>query len=195
MMEDTSEWLFLNNSTDTIRYVLGEKSEKMVACIGINPSSAKPNELDNTLKSVKRISEFNGFGGWIMYNVYPQRATDLNDLDSKIDHNLRLTNIGILIKSIVHLKIDTVWIAYGDLIESRAYLPYCMSSLYANLEHLNLNWKIIGSPTQKGHPRHPLYKAAESKLVDFDMEKYVNEKLKPKTKEYDKMDINGIEFK
>jgi hypothetical protein len=194
-MEETIEWLYLNNSTDTIRYVLGEKSKKMVACIGINPSSAKPNELDNTLKSVKRIAEFNGFDGWIMFNVYPQRATDPANLDNEIDHNLRLTNIGVIRRFIKRLGIDTIWIAYGDLIESREYLPYCMSSLYTSLSHLNLNWKIIGNPTQKGHPRHPLYKATESTFEDFDMEKYVLNKLKPKTKKFDGIYIDGIEFK
>jgi hypothetical protein len=63
------------------------------------------------------------------------------------------------------------------------------------LSHLNLNWKIIGNPTQKGHPRHPLYKATESTFEDFDMEKYVLNKLKPKTKKFDGIYIDGIEFK
>ena len=194
-MGNSIEWLYLNNSDDTVRYVLGEKSTNMIACIGINPSTAKPNELDNTLKSVKRISEFNGFDGWIMYNVYPQRATDPNHLDNEIDQELRLTNIGVLVESIKHLGINTIWIAYGDLIESREYLPFCMLSLYTSLSHLNLNWKIIGEPTQKGHPRHPLYKATESKFIDFEMEKYVTEKLKPKSKKFEKIYVNGIEFK
>ena len=194
-MENSIEWLYLNNSDDTVRYVLGEKTKNMIACIGINPSTAKPNELDNTLKSVKRISAFNGFDGWIMYNVYPQRATDPNYLDNEIDHDLRLTNIGVLIKSIKHLGINTIWIAYGDLIESREYLPFCMLSLYTSLSHLNLNWKIIGEPTKKGHPRHPLYKSTESKFIDFEMEKYVTEKLKPKSKKFEKIYVNGTEFK
>lgn len=195
MTDDKIEWIYLNNGNDTIRYILGEKTDKMVACIGINPSTAKPNELDNTLKSVKRIAKFNGFDGWLMYNVYPQRATDPNELDSKVSHDLRLTNIGVLSQSIQSLGIDTIWVAYGDLIESRDYLPFCMTSLFANLSHLNLNWKIIGEPTQKGHPRHPLYKATASKFVSFNMGKYVQENLKPLTKEFDKIFINGKEFK
>lgn len=81
------------------------------------------------------------------------------------------------------------------MIESREYLPYCLTSLYTSLSHLNLNWKIIGEPTQKGHPRHPLYKSTESTFEDFDMEKYVNKKLKSKTKKFDAIYINGIELK
>ena len=130
-----------------------------------------------------------------MDNVYPQRATNPNYIDNEIDHDLRLTNIGVLMKSIKHLGINTIWIAYGDLIESREYLPFCMLSLYTSLSHLNLNWKIIGEPTKKGHPRHPLYKSTESKFIDFEMEKYVTEKLKPKSKKFEKIYINRTEFK
>ena len=181
MAKDKSTWLYLNNETDTVRYILGEKSENMVACIGINPSTARPNELDNTLNSVKRISQFNGFDGWIMYNVYPQRATDPNHLHSEIDRKLRLKNIEIISQSIQDLGIDTICLAYGDLIETRDYLPYCVISLYSHLKPLNLIWKVIAEPTQKGHPKHPLYKPSQSPFVDFDMEKYVNEKLKLQT--------------
>ncbi len=181
MIKETSEWLYQNNTTDTVRYVLGEKSENMVACIGVNPSTARPNELDNTLKSVKRISKFNGFDGWIMYNVYPQRATDPAHLHSEMDPELQQKNSEILRQSIQDLGIDTIWMAYGDLIESRTYLSYCLTSLYSHLKPLNLSCKIIAAPTKKGHPRHPLYKPTESLFVDFDMDKYVNEKLKLQT--------------
>ncbi len=32
-------------------------------------------------KSVERLAAANGFDSWIMFNVYPQRATDPNDMD------------------------------------------------------------------------------------------------------------------
>ena len=66
---------------------------------------------------------------------------------------------------------------------------------YRSLSHLSLIWKIIGLPTKKGHPRHPLYNTTESKFVDFDMQKYVTEKLQPKSKEFETIYLNGIEFK
>ena len=190
-----TNWIYLNNDSNTIRYILGEKSEKMVACIGINPSTAIPNDLDYTLKTVKRISKYNGFDSWVMYNVYPQRATNPENLAYKVDQDFQLTNIGVIMKSIKHLGIDTVWLAYGDLIESRGYLPYCLASLYKSISHLNLKWKIIGIPTKKGHPRHPLRNATESKFVEFDMENYIENKIKPLIKEYDKIFVERREFK
>jgi hypothetical protein len=77
------------------------------------------------------------------------------------------------------LGIETIWLAYGNIIKKRDYLPDCMKRLYTQLKPLNLKWKIIGEPTQKGHPKHPLYKPTRSPFIDFDMEKYIIEGLKP----------------
>jgi hypothetical protein len=177
----TGEWLYRNNATNKARFILGKKSENMVACIGVNPSTAKPNVLDNTLRSVNRISKFNGFDGWIMYNIYPQRATNPNQLHSQINRALQLKNERIIIQSIQELGIETIWLAYGNIIETRDYLPDCMMRLFTQLKPLNLKWKIIGEPTQKGHPKHPLYKPTRSPFIDLDMEKYIIERLKPIT--------------
>ena len=188
------EWLYLNNKTNTERYVLGESGKSIVACIGINPSTAEPNSLDPTLKKVKSISEFNGFDGWIMYNVYPQRATDPSQLDTEVNNDSRMKNSGLIKRSIEHLGIDTIWVAYGDLIENRNYLPYCFAELFRKLSDLNLNWKIIDT-TKKGHPRHPLYQKAESEFLDFNIEKYIRDIIKPKSTGFDKIYIDGIELK
>jgi hypothetical protein len=190
-----SEWIYLNNKTNTERYILGESGKNIVACIGINPSTAEPNSLDQTLKKVKSIAVFNGFDGWIMYNVYPQRATDPSELDAQMNNKKRIINNGIIRQSIKHLGINTIWIAYGDLIEKRNYLPYCLADLLMKLGDLKLHWKIINNTTKKGHPRHPLYQKMESEFLDFDMETYVRNIIKPKITEFEKVYVNSIEFK
>lgn len=53
---NTVEWLHVTDTKNIMRFVLGEKGSKNIACIGVNPSTAHPNELNNTIKSVKRIS-------------------------------------------------------------------------------------------------------------------------------------------
>lgn len=176
---EKSEWLYLNNTTNSHRYILGETGNKILACIGINPSTAEPENLDNTLKSVKRIAKSNGFDGWVMYNLYPQRATNPVDLDEEIDFNQNLTNISSIVKSIKHLKIDTVWVAWGDIIKQREYLKICLYKLdsFFKLNDMNLKFKIVDIPTMAGNPRHPLYKDSNSELYDFDLEKYITEKV------------------
>ena len=77
---DITKWLYAPNFYSEYRYILGTRGQKPLICIGINPSTARPGDLDPTLKSVERLANANGFDSWIMFNVYPQRATDPNDL-------------------------------------------------------------------------------------------------------------------
>ena len=53
---DIEKWLYAPNFYSEYRYILGTRGKNPLICIGINPSTAKPDALDNTLKSVERIS-------------------------------------------------------------------------------------------------------------------------------------------
>jgi len=169
-----TNWEYHNNTSNTSRYVLGERGTHILGCIGINPSTAKPFELDNTMKSVKRIAQYNGFDGWMMYNIYALRATNPKDLPIAGRKTLHQKNIIEIKNSVQKLGIETIWLAYGDLIESRSYLQEYLFDIYAQLKPLQLNWKIVNQVTKKGHPRHPLYQAAKSKLQQFDFAKQVS---------------------
>lgn len=198
MKTDIYKWIYATNEADTHRYILGEKGKKMLGCIGVNPSTAKPDELDNTLKTVKRISESNGYDGWIMFNLYPQRATNPNDLDNEIDFDENLTNMTYILASIKKLNIDNIWLAWGDLIETRDYLKFCLYQLnkQIKIKGLSPNFKIVDIPTIAGNPRHPLYKKSNSELYEFEFEKYINEKVTKKIIEkYDGITLYGKEFK
>ena len=162
------EWVYHTDTWNEYRYTLGERADRMIACIGVNPSTAEPHNLDNTMRSVKRIAAFNGYDGWLMGNIYPQRATNPNDLHHKIDRHAHLTNMKILYQTLCIMNIDTVWLAYGNLIEKRDYLPTCKLELLRELNDLEIKWKVTGSLTKKGHPRHPLYLPKESRLKDLD---------------------------
>nr|WP_297916922.1 DUF1643 domain-containing protein [uncultured Allomuricauda sp.] len=165
-----NNWVYKINPDNSCRFLLGEKGQNIIGCIGINPSTASPNTLDNTLKSVKRIARFNGFDGWIMFNVYPQRATNPSQLHHVPQEKLIGENLQIFQNAIEQFGIQNIWLAYGNLIEIRKYLPSCLHQLLHSIGHLDINWKISGLPTQKGHPRHPLYTSAKSPLVSFDLE-------------------------
>lgn len=172
------EWIYMNNGSNELRYALGEKGNRMVGCIGINPSTARPDDLDNTLGSVKRIAEFNGYDGWVMFNICPQRATDISEIDYEVNPYAIKENLSIVKSILIEYNIGTVWLAFGNLIEYRPYLKMCFLEMFAALKGLDVNWKIIQEPTQKGHPRHPLYKPVKSTFVDFDIQRYVSEVLK-----------------
>jgi hypothetical protein len=178
MKSDTVDWIYITDTKNTLRYALGEKGINNIACIGVNPSTAHPNELDNTIKSVKRISEHNGYDGWVMFNLYPHISTDPDGLDKDDNDSVLMYNVKLVKQQILDLNISTIWVAWGDLIDTRGYLRVSLIRLYADLFDLNLNWISIETLTRKGHPRHPLYKNTKSNLISFNIENYVLEKCR-----------------
>ena len=85
------------------RYILGTRGENPLICIGINPSTAQPGDLDNTLKSVERIALGNGYDSFTMFNVYPPRATDPNAMDTTFNRALTAPNLTAL-RSVIALS-------------------------------------------------------------------------------------------
>lgn len=180
-----SRWIYETDMDDTTRYVLGNRAKKMIACLGINPSTAKPGDPDNTLRSVERVTTFNGYDGFLVFNVYPQRATNPEKLHLKMDTDLNSKNVESIVKAVAKFEIHTLWLAYGNLIESREYFSFCFLSIVKALMPYNISWKTAGGITAKGHPRHPLYLPAKTGFVDFNLENYLKSRFNfPDTKRH-----------
>ena len=57
-------WIYDTNEDNSARFTLGEYdtlTSKTLICFGVNPSTASPEKLDNTLKKIKIISQNNGY--------------------------------------------------------------------------------------------------------------------------------------
>ena len=50
---DSRRWLYAPPFYSEYRYILGTRGKKPLICVGINPSTAAPDDLDNTLKSTR----------------------------------------------------------------------------------------------------------------------------------------------
>ena len=111
-----------------------------------------------------RIATHNGYSGYLMLNVYPQRATNPEDLHKRINKAYHRQNVDAIVQAIHKYKVDTLWLAYGDLIDHRKYFQRCLQEIYEALEIFDLNYVVAGTLTAKGNPRHPLYQAAKSQL-------------------------------
>ena len=127
---DKDRWIYVPDFYSEYRYILGTRGERPLICIGINPSTAAPDDLDNTLKSVERIALYNGYDSFIMFNVYAQRATDPDDMERSCNELLHEENMKAF-EYILGLSKDSpsVWAAWGNIIEKRSYLPACVSSM------------------------------------------------------------------
>jgi len=112
-------WIYKNNADNSCRFVLGTKGEKPLICFGINPSTAEPGKLDNTMKSVDRISRANGYDSWFMLNIYPQRATNPNDMCKERDLNIAQENLFHIERILKRGNVD-IWAAWGTVINKRS---------------------------------------------------------------------------
>ena len=170
---DINEWLYAPNFYSEYRYILGTRGKNPLICIGINPSTAEPDNLDNTLKSVERIALGNGFDSFIMFNVYAQRATDPDAMEKVCNPLLHRENLEAFRNVLSISEKPAVWAAWGAIIEKRAYLADCVRDMVAAGQEFGASWYCAGAITKKGHPHHPLYLRKDEKIRPFDVAGYL----------------------
>ena len=170
---DVDQWIYAPNFYSEYRYILGTRGKNPLICIGINPSTAQPGDLDNTLKSVERIALGNGFDSFIMFNVYAQRATDPDAMERSCNVLLHKENMDAFRYVLSISQKPAVWAAWGTIIEKREYLPGCLRDMLQIGMEYGASWYCAGAVSKKGHPHHPLYLRKDEKLKVFDIESYL----------------------
>ena len=170
---DITKWLYAPNFYSEYRYILGTRGKNPLICIGINPSTAQPGDLDNTLKSVERIALGNGFDSFIMFNVYAQRATCPDAMEKQCNPQLHQENLEAFRYVLSISEKPAVWAAWGTIIEKREYLPRCLRDMLAVGQEYGATWYCAGAVSKKGHPHHPLYLRKDEKVRPFDVEDYL----------------------
>ena len=171
---DIEKWLYAPNFYSEYRYILGTRGKNPLICIGINPSTAQPDNLDNTLKSVERIALGNGFDSFIMFNVYAQRATSPDDMEKECNLLLHKENLEAFRYVLSISEKPAVWAAWGAIIEKRKYLPACVRDMLEAGREYGAQWYCAGAITKKGHPHHPLYLRKDEKMKPFDVSTYLD---------------------
>lgn len=170
---DIQKWIYAPNFYSEYRYILGTRGKNPLICIGINPSTARPDALDNTLKSVERIALGNGFDSFIMFNVYAQRATNPDDMEPTCNYALHKENLEAFRYVLSISEKPAVWAAWGTIVEKRDYLKECLQDMLAIGEEYGASWYCAGATSKKGHPHHPLYLRKDEKVKPFDIAGYL----------------------
>ena len=174
---DRSLWLYVPDFYTEYRYILGTRGENPLICIGVNPSTAEPGNLDNTLKSVQRIAAGNGYDSFVMFNVYAQRATRPDDMDRERNERLHRENMRAfawLLSQVGEGHRPAVWAAWGAVIERRPDLPDCVRDMVEIGSRFGAEWLCAGKRSVKGHPHHPLYLRKDEKTLPFDVKEYLD---------------------
>ena len=169
---DVSRWLYVPKVYSEYRYILVTRGKKPLICMGINPSTAIPDRLDNTLKSVERIALANGYDSFLMFNVYAQRATDPDAMERRCNDILHQENLKAFQYLLSLSPQPAIWAAWGAIIEKRDYLATCLSDQIALGQAADAQWFTAGPISKRGHPHHPLYLRKDAALDPFDPELY-----------------------
>ena len=162
-------WIYERDDKNLNRYALGQvfdESGRTLICFGINPSTASPEQLDNTINKVIKIARFNGYSNWIMLNIYPQRATNPDDLHMTANEQIIKQNIETVLQILDEYQDSDILFAYGNLISKRSYLRHCLGQISELLKPKSKTIKVI-KLTKEGNPVHPLYQKNDARLLDL----------------------------
>lgn len=172
---DSGRWLYVPDCYAEYRYILATRGKKPLICIGINPSTAAPDNLDNTLKSVERIAVSNGYDSFIMLNVYAQRATRPGDMDLVLNEGMHRENLKAFEYALGMCSDEkAIWAAWGNLIDTRKYLFGCVRDMVQVADRYGARWYTAGRRSKSGNPHHPLYLKKDSVLEEFNIDQYIN---------------------
>ncbi|MFV1884105.1 MAG: DUF1643 domain-containing protein [Balneola sp.] len=167
-------WIYHHDEPLT-RYSLGQEGDNPLICFGINPSTAIPGNLDPTVASVARFALEQGYDGWLMFNLYPQRATNPDEMHKHFQKPIHDKNVEVirdLVRALPGKKAD-IWCAWGTLIEKRPYLSRCLKDIYNVLINTNCRYYTRGNISKAGHPHHPLYLRKDSPMDAFNPAQYL----------------------
>ena len=173
---DVSRWLYVPNHYSEYRYILGTRGRKPLICMGINPSTAAPDALDPTLQSAQRIALSNGYDSFLMFNVYAQRATRPDDMERSCNPVLHAENRRAFRYLLSLSPAPALWAAWGNIIEKRGYLMDCMRDFAADASAAGAGWFTAGPLLKSGHPHHPPYLKGDTKLLAFDIDRYLRDR-------------------
>jgi len=163
--------LYHNNSDNTARFVLGKRSGKPLYAIALNPSTADNIKSDATVRKLIDFTKKNDFESFVLFNLYPLRATNPHELPKETECNEALLTQNIKIIAEQTPNNATILACWGNNINMRKYLRRSISLIAKELENKNCNWVSAGL-TVCENPVH-LARAAYRPFIKFDFSNYV----------------------
>ncbi|WP_417371482.1 DUF1643 domain-containing protein [Gelidibacter japonicus] len=139
-----------------IRYILGRKGFNNLLVIALNPSTATAVKHDGTTDNIDKIAAVNGYDGWVLFNLSPQRTQYPHLLDVEPNDTCFAENRNLMEAVVMNEEwgISNIWLAWGNNIIERNYLKEQAYSMLDRLQKYDLKYWHIKN-TLKGHPYHP----------------------------------------
>jgi hypothetical protein len=148
---------------DFYRYSLSSgRGRKLLWCM-LNPSTANATESDPTMTRVAGFTKAFGFDSWTIVNAYAYRTPEpayLHDAQKRGVDVFGPRNVEtLLLEARGH---DDCVIAWGAGLKDQAHAARVIGLLEQGPVRL---WTL--GRTKEGHPKHPLYLKASTKLEAF----------------------------
>lgn len=125
------------------RYLLKKEGKNPLIIIGCNPSDADEGQSDQTMITVSKFCKINGYGGYIMLNLYPQINADVHELPHDIDdinninYVINSVNIKIINKTLKQNRSSDILFAFGTIVNTRIILfRTCYNSIRVLISRL-----------------------------------------------------------
>ncbi len=135
------------------RFALGKLGKNPLVAICMNPSGAREDTSDCTVNRIIEYSKKLSYDGWVIFNTYPERATDAANMES-FDKALNDSNLETIKRFIMKNNVTEVLGAWGDL--KYDSLKIGKNAIMEMLKELNVKVFHFGTLTDQGNPRHPL---------------------------------------
>ena len=153
---------------ESYRHLLGRMGKEPLVAICMNPSAANMEYSDRTINRIIKVSEKLGYDGWIIANLYPERATRASKLGA-YNNKQQKKNIKIIMKFLKCNGIKEVWGAWGNL--NYSVLTKSKEKLLSELKKADIKIYTFAALTKKGEPVHPLNRVVKqdfSRKINFD---------------------------
>lgn len=139
-----------------------DKNKEMMTYILLNPSTANEQIDDNTIESCVRLAKHNGFGGFIVANLFGYRATKPKELIGCEKYVLiGKDNDKYILNSVK--KTNKVVLGWGNSVKEISTIKdYDRDKEIAQLLEKNGHKVYCADLTVKGCPKHPLYISSKS---------------------------------
>lgn len=135
------------------RFLLGRLGTNPLVAVCMNPSAANEDYSDRTVNRVINVSKRLGYDGWVITNVYPERATNASDL-ADFSPILSEENIQRIMDFLLENKISEVWGAWGNL--GHPSLIKGRDDLLSVFKDNHISIYSFAPLTKLGQPVHPL---------------------------------------
>lgn len=149
------------------RFALGRVAEASAQTppfisICMNPSFADQTQSDKTVNRLIGASIDNAHAGWMMLNLYPERATDASNL-SPYDPKLSEANCAVIEHQLRKFGASEVLGAWGDL--KHPTLRQARINVLDTLDQLGVTLFTFDGLTTSGNPRHPTPRGRELQIM------------------------------